>query len=158
MYHAPFIIILSFALTHVFSLCEFKSSLNYISEVGHRKSCPVILPLTAYLQDSGIVMVGWCCLCRCSGENVAHLLLHCLVARELWNYVLRRFGVDWVISGSVLDHMAGWRNWFGKHYSDVWNLVPACVMWSLWTERNMRTFENVELSVEKLVELFIWMV
>ena len=86
---------------------------------------------------------------------MAHLLLHCLVARELWNYVLRRFGVDRVISGSILDQVAGWRNWFGKRYSDVWNLVPACVMWSLWRERNMRTFENVELSVEKLVELFI---
>jgi hypothetical protein len=67
------------------------------------------------LRRRGIVMVGWCCLCRCSGENVAHLLLHCLVARELWNYVFRRFGVDWVISGSVLDHLVGWRNWFGKH-------------------------------------------
>ena len=58
MYHAPFIIILSFALTHVFSLCEFKSSLNYISEFGHRKSCPVILPLTAYLQDS-VSIIWW---------------------------------------------------------------------------------------------------
>jgi hypothetical protein len=97
----------------------------------------------------------------CSGENVAHLLLHCPVARELWNYVFRRFGVDWVISGSFLDHMAGWRNWFGKHYSDVWNLVPACVMWSLWRERNNRTFEDVELPVDKLIEscmcsLFEW--
>jgi hypothetical protein len=88
-------------------------------------------------------MVGWCCLCRCNGENVAHLLLHCPVARELWNYVFRRFGVDWVISGSVLDHLAGWRNWFGKHDSDVWNLVPACVMWSLWREKNNRTFHKL---------------
>ena len=28
----------------------------------------------------GFVMVGWCCLCRCNGENVVHLLLHCPVA------------------------------------------------------------------------------
>jgi hypothetical protein len=113
------------------------------------------------LRSRGIVMVGWCCLCRCSGENVAHLLLHCPMARELWNYVFRRFGVDWVISGSVLEHLAGWRNWFGKHYPDVWNLVPACVMWSLWRERNNRTFEDVELPVDKLIEscmcsLFEW--
>ena len=32
------------------------SNLNYISEVGHRKSCPVILPLTAYLQDAGSII------------------------------------------------------------------------------------------------------
>ena len=92
---------------------------------------------------------------------MAHLLLHCLVVRELWNYVFRQFGVDWVISGSILDHMADWRNWFGKHDLDVWNLVPACVMWSLWRERNNRTFDDVELSVDKLIEscmcsLFEW--
>ena len=119
------------------------------------------LGATFNLRRRGIVMVGWCCLCRCSGENVAHLLLHCLVVRELWNYVFRQFGVDWVISGSILDHMADWRNWFGKHDLDVWNLVPACVMWSLWRERNNRTFDDVELSVDKLIEscmcsLFEW--
>uniref|UniRef100_A0A2N9H909 Reverse transcriptase zinc-binding domain-containing protein n=1 Tax=Fagus sylvatica TaxID=28930 RepID=A0A2N9H909_FAGSY len=80
------------------------------------------------LRRRGFVMVDWCCLCRCNDENVAHLLLHCPVARELWSYVFRLFGVDWVISGSILDHLAGWRNWFGKHYSEVWNLVPTCVM------------------------------
>ena len=66
-----------------------------------------------------------------------------------------------MISGSVLDHLVGWRNWFGKHDSDVWNLVPACVMWSLWRERNKRNFEDVELSIYKLIEscmcsLFDW--
>jgi hypothetical protein len=113
------------------------------------------------LRHRGIVVVGWCCLCRCNGEMVAHLLLHCPMVRELWSYVFWLFGVDWVISGSVLDHVAGWRNWFGKHNSEVWNLVPACVMWSLWRERNKRTFEDLELSVDKLIEscmcsLFEW--
>uniref|UniRef100_A0A2N9G3X9 Reverse transcriptase zinc-binding domain-containing protein n=1 Tax=Fagus sylvatica TaxID=28930 RepID=A0A2N9G3X9_FAGSY len=108
------------------------------------------------LRHRGIVVVGWCCLCRCNGEMVAHLLLHCPMVRELWSYVFWLFGVDWVISGSVLDHVAGWRNWFGKHNSEVWNLVPACVMWSLWRERNKRTFEDLELSVDKLIESLVW--
>jgi hypothetical protein len=42
-------------------------------------------------------MVGWCSMCRCNGETVDHLLLHCPVARELWSFVFRLFGVDWVI-------------------------------------------------------------
>jgi hypothetical protein len=55
----------------------------------------------------------------------------------------------------------GWLNWFGKHSSDVWNLAPLCVMWSLWRERNNRTFENVKHSVGWLIEfcmcsLFDW--
>jgi hypothetical protein len=30
--------------------------------------------------------------------------------------------------------------------------VPSCVMWALWRERNNCTFEDVELSVDKLIE------
>ena len=67
-----------------------------------------------------------CCMCRCSGETVNHLLLHCTAAREIWSYVFRLFGVDWVILGCVLDLVAGWRNWFGKQSLEVWNLVPLC--------------------------------
>jgi hypothetical protein len=29
---------------------------------------------------SGFSLVGWCGMCRCSGETVAHLLKHCEVA------------------------------------------------------------------------------
>ena len=83
------------------------------------------------------------------------------MARELWSFVFCLFGVDWVISGCVLDHVAGWRNWFSKHSSAVRNLVPSCVMWSLWRERNNRTFEDLEHSVGQLIEfcmssLFDW--
>ena len=113
------------------------------------------------LRRQGIVMVGWCCMCRCNVETLAHLLLHCPEARELWSFVFREFGVDWVISGCVFDHVAGWRNWFGKHSLAVWNLVPSCVMWYLWRERNNRTFEDVKHSVGQLIEfcmssLFDW--
>ncbi len=83
------------------------------------------------LQRRGIVTVGWCCLCRCSGETVDHLLLHCSVAVEIWSFVFQLFGVEWVMPRGVLDLLAGWRNWFGKHSSDVWNLAPLCVMWSV---------------------------
>lgn len=29
----------------------------------------------------------------------------------------------------MIDLLAGWRNWFSKHSSAVWNLVPLCLMW-----------------------------
>ena len=108
-----------------------------------------------------MVIFGWCCLCRCSGETVDHFLLHCPMSCQIWSFVFKLFGVDWVMSGCVLDQLACWRNWFGKHSSEVWNLAPSCVMWSLWRERNNRTFENIEHSVGQLIEfcmvsLFDW--
>jgi hypothetical protein len=44
----------------------------------------------------------------------------------------------------------GWWNWFGKHDSGVWNLVPSCLMWTLWTECNCRIFEDKTSSVDQL--------
>ena len=33
---------------------------------------------------------------------------------------------------------------------DVWGAMPACLMWCIWREMNLRTFEGVELSVPNL--------
>jgi hypothetical protein len=43
------------------------------------------------LMRRGYTMVGWCCMCRCDGETVDHLLLHCSAAQKLWNYVFLTF-------------------------------------------------------------------
>jgi hypothetical protein len=34
-------------------------------------------------------------MCKENGETVDHILLHCLVARELWEFVFSLFGVKW---------------------------------------------------------------
>jgi hypothetical protein len=35
----------------------------------------------------------------------------------------------------------------------VWDLVPLCLMWTLWCERNRRTFKDADHSGAKLLEL-----
>ena len=37
--------------------------------------------------------VDWCIMCRCNGETVDHLLLHCDKAYWLWSLVFRSFGI-----------------------------------------------------------------
>ena len=37
----------------------------------------------------------------------------------------------------------------------VWRAVPLCLFWTIWTERNKRSFENVELSVQRLKFVFL---
>jgi hypothetical protein len=46
-----------------------------------------------------MVMAGWCFVCRCSGETVDHLLLQCPMSCQIWSFVFKLFGVDWVMSG-----------------------------------------------------------
>ena len=74
--------------------------------------------------------------------NGDHLLIHCAIASDLWNTVLRSFGVLWVFPDRIENLLFGWHNCFGKHNSEVWNLVPLCLMWTVWRERNRRTFED----------------
>ncbi len=54
-----------------------------------------------------------------------------------------------------MDLLFGWHNWFGKTSSGVCNLVPHCLMWTIWQEQNSLTFEDVENPVGKLLEIFI---
>jgi hypothetical protein len=107
------------------------------------------------LCKRGYYLTSWCCMCRCNGETAEHLLLHCPVAGGLWSWVLKAFGIHWVISGTVAELLFSWWNGLGRHSSDIWNLVPACLMWSIWKERNQRIFEDVFKADNQLLEGFI---
>ena len=69
-----------------------------------------------------------------------HLLLHCNFSHALWNGVFEVFGIQWVMPKTVSSLLFAWRNWFGKHLSTVWNMVPACIMWFVWLERKIPAF------------------
>jgi hypothetical protein len=36
----------------------------------------------------------------------------------------------------------------------IWKMVPLCIMWCLWSERNGRFFEDSERSLEDLLHFF----
>ena len=42
----------------------------------------------------GFDFVDWCIMCRCCGEIVDHLLLHCEKAYQPWCFVFRIFGIS----------------------------------------------------------------
>ena len=98
--------------------------------------------------------VDWCIMCRCNGETVDHLLLHCGKANRLWSLVFRSFGISWVLPRSVAGTLFGWWNWPGKHSSSIWNLAPLCLMWCLWRDRNKRTFEDMDSLDDQLLASF----
>lgn len=86
-------------------------------------------------------------MCKKDGETLDHLLLHCLVAHELWSLVFSFFGVNWVMPGSILELLASWRQKLGSGGESSsmellgWGATQSCLMWCIWLERNKRAFE-----------------
>ena len=101
----------------------------------------------------GRPLANRCCLCCCNAESVDHLLLFCPIAHSLLMNMLWLFGIVWVMPGSVVDLLFCWYHWLGKHSSDNWVSVPGYLMWTIWTERNRRSFEDEGKTVVQLLEL-----
>jgi hypothetical protein len=79
------------------------------------------IPTIENLQRRGMIVTNRCWLCESNGESMDHLLLHCRVANALWNVIFSRFGLCWVMPGSVRELFAcRWTGvirgvqWFGK--------------------------------------------
>uniref|UniRef100_A0A2N9HAP6 Reverse transcriptase zinc-binding domain-containing protein n=1 Tax=Fagus sylvatica TaxID=28930 RepID=A0A2N9HAP6_FAGSY len=106
---------------------------------------------TENLRKRRVTILDWCCMCKSSGESVNHLLVHCPVAWELWSMVLVIFGKNWVMPRDVVDLLSCWKEIRGKSKAGkIWKMVPHCLMWCLWQERNDRTFKEKERTIPAL--------
>jgi hypothetical protein len=65
------------------------------------------------------------------------------------------FGVQWVMPPMVLDLFSGWIGSLGRRRKlVVWRVVPHCVIWCLWRERNVCHFEDKERNIPEIKLLF----
>jgi hypothetical protein len=95
-------------------------------------------------------------MCKHSEESIDNLLLYCEVAIEVWSMVLQLFGVTWVMPGRMKECLGSWRRQRGNRtVLQIWRVVPLCVMWCLWREMNVRSFEDRELGFIKLKKMVL---
>jgi hypothetical protein len=52
----------------------------------------------------------------------------------------------WVVGGD---------NWGNREAMHLWRLVPLCLMWCLWRERNARSFDDREIGLLELKRLLL---
>lgn len=72
-------------------------------------------------------------MCKCQGEDVNLLSLHCAIARELWSMFFSLSGVYWVMPALVLEMLDCWRGQFGsRSFAIIWRAAPLCLMWQIW--------------------------
>jgi hypothetical protein len=115
------------------------------------------------LRKRHVIVVDRCCMCKRSGESVDHLLLHCDVAYAMWSAIFSRFGLSWVMPLRVLDLFACWWTAGRPRSAVIWKMVPTCILWCVWKERNYRCFEDLERSSEEILAsffhtLYLWTV
>jgi hypothetical protein len=99
------------------------------------------------LRKRRVILVDWCCMCKAAGESTDHLFLHCSMAKQLWDTILIMFGVQWVMPRTVKDLITCCPGALGRRrHAEIWRIIPHCLMWCLWRERNLRTFEGKEMT------------
>ena len=107
------------------------------------------------LRKRKVCILDWCYMCKCNCESIDHLFLHCPVDLELWNMVFGLFGVYWVMPLSIDGLFGCQQGRFGHHRNgDLWMVVPHCLLWYIWKERNSRCFEDIERSMPDIKLLF----
>ena len=95
------------------------------------------------LQKRGWQLPNRCYLCGSEEENVNHLLIHCTMARVLWEIVLGLFGAQWVFSETVKEVVLSWKGSFvGKKRKKIWRFIPLFIFWMVWKERNRLSFRG----------------
>lgn len=106
------------------------------------------------LQRRGWSLTNRCFMCQAHEESIDYILLHCSKAWELWELLFFLFGDYWVIPSFIRDILLGWYDSFVRRkWKKVWGVVPYA--WTIWTERNRRSFASKELSEQKLKSLFL---
>jgi hypothetical protein len=113
------------------------------------------------LRRRHVIVIDRCCMCKKAGESVDHLLLHCDVAYTVWSAFFSRFELSWVMPRRVVDLLGCWWSSGRPRSAAVWKMVPTCIFWCLWKERNDRNFEDREKSLEDILSffyetLFLW--
>lgn len=63
--------------------------------------------------------------------------------------MLNIFGVKWVVTKSVKELLNSWNNRvITRKKGNAWQVIPHCIICTLWQARNKTTFENAMVDVD----------
>lgn len=105
----------------------------------------------------GLIISNGCSMCLQDAESATHLFLLCPTALGLWNFFLVGVGVTCTHPPSIRDLFCSWpprsprpRTSMGKV---IWAILPRTICWSIWTEQNRLTFEELSVPDRRLCDM-----
>ena len=102
------------------------------------------------LQDGGV-----CVLCSLEEESISHLLLSCVLAREVWHCVPSRLGWQALMPGRRYLDLASWGSSacreLPKTDRKCFDSLVILTSRSIWFERNRTTFEHLAKAVPEII-------
>jgi len=103
------------------------------------------------LMKRGRQLCSRCFFCEAETETVNHLFLHCKVTEKLWQWFINLRGIRWAMPRHTVEALACWnRDGNQSGHKERWKIVPACIWWTIWKERNQRCFENKSISFQSM--------
>ena len=104
----------------------------------------------------GRALANRCCLWEEDEETIDHLLIHCKIARMLWDIFLSIIGTSWVFPHFIIHTLLAWQGApVGKKRKKIWMATPLCLFWTLWKERNRVVFDNGVTNAQKIKSNFL---
>ncbi|OVA15199.1 Reverse transcriptase zinc-binding domain [Macleaya cordata] len=101
------------------------------------------IPTMDSLKHRGFCFPNRCEMCGCCEETASHLLLHCSVANEVWNFFLGAFSLRWCSPSSPAAMILAWSGCrFSKEGKTLWSLIPHAIFRVLWKIRNDVIFNS----------------
>ena len=103
------------------------------------------------LKKMKFSMCSRCYLCGEEVETVNHLFLQCRITSQLWRIFISLRGFAWAMPNRITHLLYSWGEvGVGAADRDRWRIVPACIWWTVWKERNARCFESKNCDLQKI--------
>lgn len=95
-----------------------------------------------------------CPLCNNANETPNHLLLLCDCAWKVWSAILAWWKFEWICTPNLLALLQFWNIFKFKSLERLlWLGCFYAVMWTIWTSRTEKVFNNKAFVVEEIIDL-----